>query len=302
MTCQIRTFAITASIAVATITNLQAAGIYSGAAGITAGAPDNPIQRASGSIVAWENSVVSYLPAPGVSGSFKNPLTGLTSLGDLSNPLTTTGSATVGLIGVNAPGSITLSFANPIYDGPGADFAVFENGFTGANNTLFAEFAFVEVSSDGVHFARFASISDNTAPTSGSGAFAYYDMTNVHNLAGKHAANWGTPFDLNELADHNLVIDGFLDLASILYVRLVDVVGSGSILDNGVEIPGIAKDSRGNPIRDNWVTTGSGGFDYVGLPTGAIGVLNAVPEPSVPVISICSLSLLLRRRRRARSL
>ena len=280
---------------------LHAAGVYSNATGVTPGAIDNPIQRTSGSIVMWENSVVSYLPAPGVNASFKNPTTGLASLGDLYNPMTTTGSATVGLIGSTAPGSITLSFAQAIYDGPGADFAVFEQGFINGSNTsqLFAEFAYVEVSSDGINFARFDSISTNTAHSAGSGAFAYYDVTNVYNLAGKHASNWGTPFDLNQLATHNLVTDGFLDLAAILYVRLVDVVGSGSILDGeGNEIPGIAKDSLGNPIRDNWVTTGSGGFDYVGLPTGAIGALNVVPEPSSAVIGACFAGILLGARRR----
>jgi len=289
-----------ACLAVITAPALHAAGVYSNATGVTPGAIDNPIQRTSGSIVMWENSVVSYLPAPGVSAS-ANPNTGIASLGDLYNPVTTTGSATVGLIGSTAPGSITLSFAQAIYDGPGADFAVFEQGFINGSNTsqLFAEFAYVEVSSDGVNFARFDSISTNTAPASGAGAFAYYDVTNVYNLAGKHASNWGTPFDLSQLATHNLVIDGFLDLAAILYVRLVDVVGSGSILDGeGNEIPGIAKDSLGNPIRDNWVTTGTGGFDYVGLPTGAIGALNVVPEPTSVVIGACFAGMLLGTRRR----
>ncbi|MDB6078570.1 MAG: cell surface protein, partial [Akkermansiaceae bacterium] len=135
---------------------------------------------------------------------------------------------------------------------------------------------------------------------SGSGAFSFYDVTNVYNLAGKNAANWGTPFDLNELANNNLVLGGFLDLGAIQYVRLVDVVGSGSILSGGSEIPGIAKDSHGNPILDNWVTTGSSGFDYVGLPTGAIGVVNSVPEPSALVIGACFTGLLLGRRRAAR--
>jgi len=276
---------------------VQAAGVYSSATGVFQSALDNPIPRSQISI--WETGVVSYLPAPGVSSSV-NPRTGLASLGDLHNPLTATAGPNVGLIGINAPGSITLSFANAIYDGPGADFAVFEQGFTGANDTLFAEFAYVEVSTDGVNFARFDSISLNTAPTSGSGAFAYYDMTNVYNLAGKHAANWGTPFDLSQLASHNLVLDGFLDLNAIHFVRLVDVVGSGSIKDgNGNEIPGIAKDSLGNPIRDNWVTTGTGGFDYVGLPTGAVGVLNAVPEVGTASLLLAAGAAGIARRRRS---
>lgn len=284
---------------------VHAAGIYSAPTGITAGAPDNPIARSSSAIVQWENAVVSYAPAPGVSASFSNPATGLASLGDLYNPSSPPSTTTpFGVIGTAAPGSITLTFGRAIYDGNGADFAVFENGFAyGPAGSLFAELAYVEVSSDGVNFARFASISLNTAPTAGSGAFAGYDMTNVYNLAGKHAATWGTPFDLFQLAADPLVTGGLLDLAAVHFVRLVDVVGSGSLLDgNGVEIPGIAKDSLGNPIRDNWVTTGSGGFDYVGLPTGAIGVLNAatlaVPEPGTWTLAGLASVLLVTRRRR----
>lgn len=283
----------------------SAAGIYSQAVGYTEGAPDNPIPRSE--ITVWETGVASYNPAPGVSGSFSNPTTGIASLGDLYNPLNRPAGwspATHGFIGENAPGSITLTFASPIYNGTGADFAVFENGIlmnTASPHLLFAEFAFVEVSSDGVNFARFPSISTNTSSTGGFGpAFTYFDVTNIHNLAGKHAANWGTPFDLDDLTNHNLVLDGILNLDSVTHVRLVDVAGSGSILDGeGNEIPGIAKDSLGNPILDNWVTTGSGGFDYLGLPTGAIGVLNTIPEPSITLIAalLGGWSLTSRRRR-----
>jgi hypothetical protein len=276
---------------------VHAAGVYSSSSGVTAGAIDNPIKRAD--IAIWENAVASYAPAPGVSASFSNPTTGLASLGDLYNPLAPPANPSLGLIGNTAPGSITLTFANSIYDGPGADFAVFENGFANGSGALFAEFAYVEVSSDSIHFARFDSISLNTAPVAGSGAFAYFDMTNVYNLAGKHAANWGTPFDLSQLANHDFVTDGFLDLAAINYVRLVDVVGSGSIKDgNGAEIPGIAKDSLGNPILDNWVTTGSGGFDYPGLPAGGIGVLHAIPEPGALTLAALLATLGLAKRRR----
>ena len=51
----------------------------------------------------------------------------------------------------------------------------------------------------------------------------------------------------------------------------------------------------------NWITTGSAGFDYLGLPTGAIGVLNsvqAVPEPGTLVLVALSIGLLLHKRRR----
>ncbi len=190
-------------------------------------------------------------------------------------------------------------------NGPGADFAVFENGFQfPSGNSLFAELAYVEVSTDGVHFAEFPSVSLNTAPTAVSGSFQGYDMTNVYDLAGKNSANWGTPFDLSELANNPLVTAGLVNLSDIQYVRLVDVVGSGTLLDaNGNPIPGIARDSLGNPILDNWLTFGSAGFDYLGLNTGAVGLVNfaPVPEPSTLVLVAAGLlATALRKVRRSR--
>lgn len=192
---------------------------------------------------------------------------GFSSLGDLD--------ATQIADGVS-PGFLTVTFPNGIRNGAGHDFAVFENGFQfGINadgvSSLFAEFAYVDVSTNGTDFARFASISTNTAPTTGSGAFAGYDVTQVYNLAGKHASGFGTPFDLDELSSDVLVANGLLDLNDIQFVRLFDIPGDGSFLD-----------SQGNPILDNWLTSGSGGFDFRLGPGLGVGVMNvtAVPEPS----------------------
>ena len=60
----------------------------------------------------------------------------------------------------------TVTFASPIYNGEGPDFAVFENGFdiddeydpTGVLH--FLELAFVEVSSDGENFFRFPAVTN----------------------------------------------------------------------------------------------------------------------------------------------
>ena len=164
-----------------------------------------------------------------------------------------------------------MTFPTAVRDGAGADFAVFENGFAfGSPNGLFAEYPYVEVSTDGTNFVRFPSISTNTAPVAGSGAFAGFDTTNVYNLAGKNAVGFGTPFDLSQLATAPLVVSGVADLQDIQYVRLVDIPGNGSFLD-----------SQGNPILDNWLTTGgSAGFDFR-LPAGeGVGVLNEVSEPA----------------------
>ena len=316
------------------------AGPYSSILGVTPGAIDNPIARSQ--FTAFETSVVSYDPAPGVGANFRSPTTGVVSLGELYSPVVNPNASNVpfdkryqpavgtepnpghngatlspfggdihdttdsyGFIGIDKPGSITLGFATAITDGAGADFAVFENGFGfGGPNSLFAELAYVEVSSDGINFARFQSISTNTAPTTSAGTFQGFDMTNVNNLAGKHAANWGTPFDLSQLSVDPLVSAGLLDLTSIHYVRLVDVVGSGPLFDaSGGEIPGIARDSLGNPILDNWLTYDSAGFDYVGLNVGAVGVVHsaAVPEPaSLALVALGAAGVLIAARRKNR--
>lgn len=321
--------AISASIGVAQ------AGPYSSYSGVTAGAPDNPIARAS--VTAFESSIVNYAPSPGVGPNFSNPSTALSSLGELYSPVVApsgsnspfnklyapqtgaepnnfhAGSAvsdpfsgdvnstadTYGFIGLDAPGSITLGFAKPITNGAGADFAVFENAFAfGGATSLLAELAYVEVSSNGVDFLRFPSISLNTAPTTVSGAFQAYDATNLYNLAGKHTSNWGTPFDLAELASNPLVTDGIVDITAINYVRLVDVVGSGELSDGaGGFLTGVARDSLGNAILDNWLTFDSAGFDYVGLATGAVGVLNSVPEPGTALLALLCIAASTAQRR-----
>ncbi|MDB6154699.1 MAG: cell surface protein [Chthoniobacteraceae bacterium] len=310
------------------------AGSYASYSGVTPGASDNPIARSQ--FTLFENSVVNYSPSPGVGLNFRAYQTSITSLGELYSPVAAPGANTpfdrrfqpqagsepnaghngstsspfggdihdsadsYGFIGVDLPGSITLGFSAPIYNGAGADFAVFENGFAfGGPTSLFAEFAYVEVSSNGQDFARFASISLNTAPTATSGAFQGFDVTNVYNLAGKSAANWGTPFDLAGLVGDPLVLSGLLDLSSVNYIRLVDVVGSGTILDGANSIAGISRDSLGNPILDNWLTYDSAGFDYLGLSAHSIGVVYSAPEPtSALLLAIGCTALASGRRRR----
>jgi PKD repeat protein len=210
--------------------------------------------------VAWASTVMDYSPADqSIHEIFANPnkalgpVTGnnfdIVSLGDLYQAQIDSG---------ELPGSLTVGFAVPIADGEGPDLAVFENGFM-SGSKLFAELAYVEVSTDGITFARFPSISLNTDTVGGYGGS---DPTNLYNLAGKHVNayddSWGTPFDLSTLAQASEVLAGSVDLNDINYVRIVDIPGSGDF-----------KDSQGNPIYDAWITTGSGGIDVE-----AIGVIN----------------------------
>ncbi len=225
---------------------------YNGGAG-----PDTPIPVAS--ITTWATTVSLYAPSPGLGPNFRNPAaaSGIFSLGELYDPASPpaigteptafhAGSGatnffpfagnladpldTYGFFGIDAPGSVTFLYPDGIYDGPGPDLAIRENGFaSGPSPGFLSELAYVEVSSNGSDFVRFPSISLNTGRVSTAGTFQLYDMTNVYNLAGKHGSTFATPFDLAELASHPLVMSGAVDLFDITHVRLVDVVGNGRV-------------------------------------------------------------------------
>ena len=158
-------------------------------------------------------------------------------------------STTDGVVSLGDGGMAVLTFDQPISNGEGYDFAVFENSL----NSTFLEQAFVEVSSDGEHYYRFPSVSNtqNATQITNGGAV---NPRKIHNLAGKYLVGWGTPFDLEELAGYSN-----LDIDHITHVRLVDVVGCidpqyGTI------------DKNGHIINDPYPTPwGSSGFDLSGV-------------------------------------
>ena len=155
-------------------------------------------------------------------------------------------------------GSAVVTFAHPVTNGPGPDFAVFENGFKAqSGNGYYLELAFVEVSTDGKRFVRFPSVS-LTQDTAQIDGFGQLNPEKIHNLAGKYVAGYGTPFDLQDVAD-----SAGIDVDSINYVRIVDVVGDVH--------PAYARyDSRGHIINDPWPTPyWTGGFDL-----DAVGVIH----------------------------
>jgi len=182
-------------------------------------------------------------------------------------------------------GYAILTFDITIADGPGPDLAVFENAFlVGTTTNIFAELGFVEVSSNGVDFVRFASHSLTSEPVLAGGVI---DPSNIDNLAGKHVNNgglWlGTPFDLADLVGEAAVQSDLVDLSNITHVKIIDVVGDGSSLD-----------AYGNRIYDPYSTIKSytDGFDL-----DAVAVLNA-PEPTTCLmLSLAGLASLLRRRK-----
>lgn len=132
-------------------------------------------------------------------------------------------------------GSLTLGFDVVLRDGPGADLTVFENGFLVAGGPdVFAEVAFVEVSSDGTHFARFPS-SYAPPPGGGSPIGTYGGLLGGTPVVANVALDPASPFDpvtsggealdLADLAADPIVSAGLLDLQAVRFVRLVDVVG-----------------------------------------------------------------------------
>jgi hypothetical protein len=211
--------------------------------------------------VAWATSVQELTRGP---MNIANPGAGLASFGAAANALGPAGTDTSGVVSLGDGGHVTLGFAQPIANGPGADFAVFENSFA----DTFLELAFVEVSSDGVNFFRFPGVSLTQAATQ-VGGFGTLDPTNLNDLAGKYRVGFGTPFDLDELAG----VSGLLDVNAVEAVRIVDVVGSIDPLYG-------THDSLGNIVNDPWPTAfASGGFDL-----DAVGVIHPVPEPATWIL------------------
>lgn len=172
-------------------------------------------------------------------------LAGFGTESDATGPSDATSEDPYTAVSLGDGGSATVTFDPPFQNIPGPDFAVFENAFGNA----FLELAFVEVSSDGETFFRFPATS-LTRTDLQVGSFGGVDPTDVHNLAGKHPAGFGTPFDLSDLPTHPTV-----DLQRITHVRIIDVIGAIN--------PDLAsRDTSGNIINDPYPTAFfTGGFD-----------------------------------------
>ena len=172
--------------------------------------------------------------------------------------------------GLGDGGFVTSYFTVPLANGPGWDFAVFENSF----DDTFLELAFVEVSSNGVDFVRFPATSltssEEQIPT-----FGVLDATKINNLAGKYRGGFGVPFDLEELKS-----SGMVDVNRVVAVRVVDVVGC-------ITLPFVSFDAGGNVINDPWPTPfETGGFDL-----DAIGVINNQDNTAVTELPACPVRL-----------
>ncbi len=150
-------------------------------------------------------------------------------------------------------GIAIVQFAQAIANGPGPDFAIFENAF----DDFFLELAFVEVSSDGQNYFRFPAYS-LTQTDSQVVTFGTLQCEKIHNLAGKYRAGYGTPFDLEDLKN----IPG-LDIMNVTHIKIIDVVGS-------IDTLYATKDANGNIINDPFPTP----FPIGGFDLDAVGVMH----------------------------
>lgn len=220
------------------------------------------MHKDSSAFVSWASACVIVRGPEDISNTNSLPA----SVGDSASA---TGPADNTVVSLGDGGVAVLTFSSPLTNGPGPDFAVFENAFSDD----YLEFAFVEASSDGMNFFRLPATS-NMQDTVQTGAFDLSEAAKVNNLAGKYRSSYGTPFDLAELQGM-----GGIDLNNVTHVRIIDVIGS---LD-----PAYARyDQNGRKVNDPWPTPfPSGGFDL-----DAVGVIhdltNILPEFSDHALAV----------------
>ena len=197
----------------------------------------------------FASRVVSFDTKGGAGGGIFDPTKALGPPG---------GALDVHSLGIG--GNLVLGFDVTVTDGPGADLIVSENPFfSGGLGRTFAEVVFVEVSSNGVDFARVPTryFGPNVSP----GPFGVVHVGSHAGFGGTIPVNvsatdpqdvvlaGGDAVDLADLGGHPLVLAGRVDLGAITRVRLVDVVD------------GVSTDSRGRTVRD--AGAGSADIDAV---------------------------------------
>ncbi|TVR66888.1 MAG: PEP-CTERM sorting domain-containing protein [Spirochaetaceae bacterium] len=253
------------SLAVLTMAGCDEAGASGGGATEPPGDPGpflhgEGVHRGSPAIIGWATGLGSGGYEPGVGAeAYTDPERALGPASGVSTDVLVLGDG----------GQVTLTFAAPIVNAPGyADFAVYENGIADPNaGTVFAELGWVAVASrenaTDQEFARFPATTTRTEPVGGyDTGLEQIDPDQYSGFAGIHPAGTGTAFDLQELAGHDLVMDGVVDLSAIRYVRIIDVIGDGSQLDDS---------DPPQPIYDPYptynpdITGNTAGFDLDGV-------------------------------------
>jgi hypothetical protein len=148
----------------------------------------------------------------------------------------------VDVLSLGAQGSITLSFEqNPIVDGPGVDFVVFENAFYagGVVTEPYADPAEVSVSADGVAWTIFPCVASKYPYGACTGWTPVYSASNNGIRATDRERAGGEAFDIAQLG-----------LNEVHFVRIVDK-GSRPCTPgettNGFDLDAIASLHRKNP-------------------------------------------------------
>ena len=209
----------------------------------------------SSAFVAWATGCVAE-PGP---MNITDPSAGMAGQGWPASNVIGFPEGTMGVTCLGDGGQATVTFASPICNREGPDFAVFENGFANQGNPdmWFLELGFVEVSSDGVNFFRFPAISMVQTETQ-IGGMGCIDPAQIHNFASKYGAMYGTPFELDDIED-----DPLLDKNNITHVRVVDVIGN-------IDPEYCTYDSQGHIVNDPWPTA----FASCGMDLDAVGVIH----------------------------
>ena len=258
---------------------------YSGPFPPAAGLPNSTAITANDSAIAgWASSYSNYIVGANVDLQFQTPSLALGPAGNsndnsINNNSTNNNGFIFDIVSLGNNGSITLSFDQAITNGDGADFLVFENSFS----DTFLELAFVEVSSNGIDFVRFDNISLTAAPV---GAFGNIDTTNIFGYAGKYRGGFGTPFDLQDLAD-KVASNPSLNINYISHIRIIDINGDGSSTDS------LAPPAGPNPIYDPSPSFGSAGFDLDAVAAMYFYEQNFEANVPLPFFTLVILSLAL---------
>ena len=178
----------------------------------------------------------------------------------LDNALGKASGGAFNVVSLGRGGELTYFFEDGIANGPDTDFAIFENSFS----DYFLELGKVEVSSDGIHYV--------TIPHAYLGqeaidAFGEHEPSLIDGLVGKYKAGYGTPFDLSTLAWSIEAQSGLIDLHAVRYVRIIDIIGDGSM-----------NDTFQNPIYDPYPTQETAGLDL-----DAIGIVYSSTTTPCPL-------------------
>ncbi len=222
----------------------------------------NAIHKDSSIIVSWAVSAVVERGYINIADTSLTYTEGEITSNKAWNgtPQNSTGIADGQFVSLGDSGNIVLQFAKPVFNGQGADFAVFENCIFSPPTQFaiaFVELAFVEVSSNGVDYERFPAVS--TCPYNDQiGTFEATEWNQFENLAGIYPVFYGVPFDLDDIPCF------VVDKNNITHIKIIDVIGNINPLF-------ASYDSDGNIINDAWPTSfGTCGFDL-----DAVGVIHS---------------------------